>query len=878
MTAIDAVNQADEAIRLVQARPEHARRLAIEAFDTARMSGDLATASMAKRALGLVAKELNDMDGAEAHMRAAVRLAERAPSGTRTGEARMSLSLILAHRGRSAAALREADLADGLLRGHDRARVQMQRALVLQHMGRLGDALDGYRRALSGFQRSGDGLWEARVRCNRGVLHAYRGEYRAAETDLLESERLCKELDLELLLGMVRHNIGFVYALKGDVPRALQRYDQAERSHGIAGVRRAEALLDRSDLLLSVRLVREARAAAEQAVADFARGRMLARLAEARLTVSQAALLDGDFATARAAAEQARRAFSRQGRPSWAALARFASLQAAWCSGERSPSTLAAAQRTAAALAEAGWVVRGLDARVLAARIALDLGRVDVAERSLRAASRARHHGPVELRSRAWHARALLCLARGDRRGGEAALRAGLDVLERYRAVLGATELRATASGHGGDLAVAGLRLAIEAHEPVKVLEWAERWRARALVVRPARPPADAALTADLARLRQAVRGVERAVMNGASATALRREQAVLEETVRRRARSAVGGALRPEPIPSADALAAALGERVLVEVSELDGWCHATVVSKDGIELVKAAPVAEILDELQSLRFALRRLARAERRTASTDAAVAAAAFGAKRLQQLVLEPCGAALGERPLVVVPTGSLHALPWALLPSCRGRPITVAPSAALWLRAATATNDGSPRHATLVAGPGTVHAEAEVQSLAPRAEHVEVLVGERASVVNVLRALDGAGLAHIAAHGTFRADNPLFSCVHLADGPMTVYDLESLEQAPSILVLSACDSGLSDVQPGNELMGLASVLLALGTRTLVASTGPVPDAQTAEVMATFHRYLQAGRPPAESLADALAELNPSEPSSMAAAGFVCFGAG
>ncbi len=876
--AIDAAKQAAEAIKLVQARPHAARRLAIAAFDAATSCGDIATASMAKRALGLVAKELNDMDGAETQIRIAVRLAERAGSRTRTGEARMSLSLVLAHRGRGLAALREADLAEGLLRGDDRARVQMQRALVLQHMGRLGEALEGYRRALGGFRRSGDGLWEARARCNRGVLHTYRGAYRAAETDLLEAERLCEELDLELLLGMVRHNLGFVYAQQGDVPRALQWYDRAEESHGIAGVRRAEALLDRSDLLLSVRLAGEARVAAEQAVDDFAKGRMVARLAEARLTLSQAALLDGDFATARAAAEQARRAFSRQRRPSWVALARYASLQAAWCSGERSAATLAAAHRTAAALSAAGWGVRSLDARVIAARIALDLGRVDVAEHDLRGASRARHIGPVEIRSRAWHARALLCLARGDRRGGEAALRAGLDVMERYRAVLGATELRATASGHGADLALEGLRLAVEASEPAKVLEWAERWRARALMVRPARPPDDAALTADMARLRRVVREIERAVLSGASATGLRREQATLEETVRRRARGATGGSLRPEPIPTRDALTAALGEHALVEIVELHGRCHAVVLWKDGLQLVEAGPVVEIRDELESVRFALRRLARADHRSPSTDAAAAAAAYGAKRLDQLVLEPCAAALGDRPLVIVPTGSLHALPWALLPSCRGRPVTVAPSAALWLRSATADDAGAARHTTLVAGPGTMYAEAEVRSFAPRVERVELLVGERATVANVLRALDGAGMAHIAAHGTFRADNPLFSCLHLADGPLTVYDLERLDQAPTLLVLSACDSGLSDVQPGDELMGLASVLLALGTRTLVASTSPVPDAQTATVMTTFHGHLRAGRPPAASLADALVALDPSEPASMAAAAFVCFGAG
>ena len=44
---------------------------------------------------------------------------------------------------------------------------------------------------------------------------------------------------------------------------------------------------------------------------------------------------------------------------------------------------------------------------------------------------------------------------------------------------------------------------------------------------------------------------------------------------------------------------------------------------------------------------------------------------------------------------------------------------------------------------------------------------------------MLTALDGAWLAHIAAHGIFRADSPLFSSLRMHDGPLTVYDFEQL---------------------------------------------------------------------------------------------------
>jgi CHAT domain-containing protein len=141
----------------------------------------------------------------------------------------------------------------------------------------------------------------------------------------------------------------------------------------------------------------------------------------------------------------------------------------------------------------------------------------------------------------------------------------------------------------------------------------------------------------------------------------------------------------------------------------------------------------------------------------------------------------------------------------------------------------------------------------------------------------LMATLGARLAHVAAHGTFRADNPLFSSLRLDDGPVTVYDLEAVRRAPATLVLSACESGLSDVRPGDELMGLASVLLALGTNVLVASIVPVPDAATRTLMGAFHRRLAQGDAPAAALAAAQLRVAADGPAGLAAAaGFLCLG--
>ncbi len=93
---------------------------------------------------------------------------------------------------------------------------------------------------------------------------------------------------------------------------------------------------------------------------------------------------------------------------------------------------------------------------------------------------------------------------------------------------------------------------------------------------------------------------------------------------------------------------------------------------------------------------------------------------------------------------------------------------------------------------------------------------------------MLAALDGAWLGHIAAHGRFRADSPLFSSLRMHDGPLTVYDFEQLRRAPYRLILSSCDSGLQAPAGADELLGLVSSLLPLGTAGIIAGVVPLND--------------------------------------------------
>lgn len=855
---------------MVTADPRRARALALEVRRRARRAADPGEESTAERALGLAARELQDARAALRHLRRAVRLAVQAGLARPAAEARMSLALVLAEAGQPTRALREIDAAAPALTGLPAARLQMQRALTLDRLSRFDQAMAGYSAALSAFRRAGDTLWQARALTNRGVLHAYRGSLRQAETDLRAAEALYLELGQELAVAQVRHNLGFVAAQAGDVPRALHWYDLADAYFARTG-RSAVALMDRGELLLRAQLLPEARQAAREALAAAQAGRMGLFAAQARLLLAEVAIASGDPETARRQATAARRAFLRQGRPAWAALARYTALRAG--AGRDPASRRRAAREVAAELAQTGWLTPALDAQLYAASLAVGQpGRADQLAQALAATRR----GPADLRVRAWHVVALGRDAAGDAPGARRALRAGVRILEAYRATLGATELRTLAAGYATDLAATGLRLAVRTGRARSVLSWAEQWKAAALRVPPARPPEEAGLAADLAELRRLATNADPA----GGGHARWREQRALEERIRRRSwrRPAAGGP--PRPAALLPDLAARLGERTLLELIDVDGELYAVVGHRNRFHHRRVCRTAEVAAEAEALRFALRRIVRRHGHAASRAAAAAAARHAAAQLDRCVFAPVRRWLGEGELVVVPIGALHALPWTLLPSCRGRPVTVAPSASTWLAAAdraTAGGDGGWR--VFVAGPDLTHAEAEVRRLADQAGPAKLLTGPAAAVEDVLATLDGAELAHLAAHGVFRSDNPMFSHLRLSDGPLTIYDLERLSRPPSTVILSACDSGLSAVHPGEELMGLTAALLGLGTARVLGSVLPAQDEAALALMTDLYHRLGAGAGLAAALAGAQAATGDQlDELAVTAAAFVCFGAG
>ena len=814
-------------------------------------------ASVAHHAAGIVLREFGDVEASVSELRNALRLARLTASAEREVEVLAALGVALAFAGRTQAGLAAFDRAVRLSRGVLAGHVLHRRSVVLWTLGQHAAALDDARRAITVLRRAGDTLWTARALTARGLAYLGMGQPARADADFAAAGPLFAETGQVLESVYVVQDRALVAFALGDLPKALSYFDEAGSRYRSLDVPVPDLSIDRCLVLLAAGLVGDAQAEADAAVRDIdrVRGRSLKK-AVLQLIAANCALATAQPQAALDRAQAAYRLFRSQQSAWWQAHAATLLAQARYAAGPVSPQLLRQTDRLARQLEELGSS-ESAQAHLLAGRMALDLHRRDVADRHLVAAARTRRRGGALPRASGWLGEALRAEAAGDRRRLLAACHRGLEVLDEHRFTLGASELRAQATAHGAELAELGQRHAARARRPRLLLTWSERWRATALAVPAARRPADEELTAGLAALRDVMRRLENVRRPGpASASSqrellrLERERQRLEGVVRTCAMRARGpGYSGPATMPVPELLDQLDGSR-LVEIVDIDGVVHVLVCGEGKVRQFTAGDAAEAAKAAAFARFALRRLARS-RPDDDLDSALAILKAVGPALQDALLGPAARHLGGGAVVIVPPAKLHTIPWAVLPALSDRVVSVVPSARAWLRARTAPPpSGQP--VTLVRGPGLTTDGAEVPVVSRLYDDVTVLAGGDATTEKVLYALDGAWLAHIAAHGIFRADSPLFSSLRMHDGPLTVYDFEQLRRAPYRLVLPACDSGVLAPAGADELLGLVSSLLPLGTAGVLAAIVPLNDHAVVPVMRSLHRNLRAGQTLAESI--------------------------
>ena len=735
-----------------------------------------------------------------------------------------------------------------------------QRGVLKLRFGRLREAVTEFDEAERHFAGA-SALDRANVLLNRGSARMMLGDLPRAARDLARCAHVARDGDLALLQSMSLHNLGYVDFLRGDLPLALARmHEAAER----LGEPHTVNLLDQARVLTEAGLIHEADETLARAAEIMRADRMAQELGEAELERARCALIAGDVDGARRLAARARDRFRRRGNDAWRRTAELVLLQGDLAGGRPPRRLVEPALRVREEFAAEGLTNAARTAALIAAEAELRAGDLDGAAVLLAEVGPATAAASITTRLHRRYVGALLDRHRGRRQSAHRQVRGGLADLAAYQARFGSLDLQTAAGVHGRHLAQLGVTMALESADPAAVFAAAEQARAGSTRLPPVRPPAGdgtAELIAELRQLTETARGADQ---DRATRDELARRRHDLERRIAAR-RWSLGGAGDAVPIASlADVQeeAARSGPAVAIFVGSA-GLLHALLVEPTGTRLAPLGRIDDVVEQVRRVRADLDVLAQPRLPAGLREAAARSLGRSTGALDDALVRPLGV---PGPLVVISTGMLGQLPWGLLPSLRGVPVSVASSATAWLAATRAT--GSRRRTVAAfSGPDLGRAEHEAVGVAAAWRDGKASVGSDAVRAAFTRALGRARVLHVAAHGVHQAENPLFSCLRLADGVLFAHELDEGARTPDHVVLSACELGLATVRPGDEALGLASVLLRQGTRCVVAGVARVGDDVAAETMVDYHRRLAAGADSATALAQVTHDR---------VAPFVCFG--
>jgi CHAT domain-containing protein len=349
--------------------------------------------------------------------------------------------------------------------------------------------------------------------------------------------------------------------------------------------------------------------------------------------------------------------------------------------------------------------------------------------------------------------------------------------------------------------------------------------------------------------------------------TALRRREHAFIKTLRELPpgdRAAIG--LRDAAASTLTSIRAALRpETTLVEYFKTGDRILAVLLTRDDLKVVPLTTASRVTRPLRMLRF---QLSNFEFRPKYLDRAGASASepthVHLRELYDELFAPLALAPGGH-VVIVPHDFLHCVPFHALFDGRSyvadaTDLSYAPSASIY--ALCGQRAAPPGDRALVLGVPDERAPFildEVEAVAGLLPNVEVRTGPDASVARLRTQGPGSRIVHIATHGFFREDNPLFSGVRLGDSHLTLFDISTIPLPADLIALSGCATGLSVVSDGDELRGLTRGLLAAGARSLLVTLWDVHDRSTAQFMKFFYRSVEAGLGKAAALRAATAEL-------------------
>jgi CHAT domain-containing protein len=744
-------------------------------------------------------------------------------------------------------------------------KIENSLALTLSQQHKLQDAERLYEQALLRAAAGQQLSTQAAIESSIGTLALYQSRYDRALDYLERSRRNYERVGMSHLSAMTEQEIADAYLELNLIPEAAEIYERVTKTFTGLGLRaeaaRAHAYHARAAIILgqsdkAFRLLSEGAELYEHERNKT--GAALIKLTEAQLLYAQ-----GDCPRAKEAALMAESAFVRSGAPRRFMFAQWLRGESARCEG----SLAEASEILSAALNQFG-----ADQPDLAARCLTSLGR--------------------------------LAATAGDLGKARQSFTRAVELIEDLRAPLPAEEFRTSFFADKLTPYQELARLALAEGLTTEGFEFVERARSRALAdtigaatLSPevGKDDFEIRLLRNIEQLREELNYFYRRLNLPREADSVRHDRAALENEIRTREEKIldvtrqlqhrgkyVAGNQKPLSLPD---LQRRLGnDTVLVEYAILDQELLAFVIRNDAVEVIRnlareadlRSAVVQFRFQIDSLRFG----SAAMRRHLPT--LTGRAVKHLEQLHRMLISPLESKIAVRRLVIVPHSMLHYLPFQALHDgsqflIERHEISYAPSAAVLERCLKREPGNFDKALLMGSADATIpRVGEEIESLQELFPKSLVLLNEQATTSQLRRHAAEVDALHLACHAHFRADNPFFSSLQLADGWFTVRDAAGLRLHCDLVTLSACETGLNAIAPGDELIGLARGFFSAGTPAIVLSLWTVDDEATGQLMREFYRQLRRLRSATAALRAAQMHLLKSKPHPFFWSAFILMG--
>jgi len=783
---------------------------------------------------------------------------------------------------------------------------------ILHRQDRFEEAITHYERACKTLTEFQD--WErvAITLHNMAMCLISLNDFPRSLECYQKSRELCERYGMPLLRDQADYNIAYLYYFRGEYSRAIEMLFATRRACEATGDAYHFALchLDLSEIYLELNLSEEAREIAQE---GFRRFEKLGMGYEAAKTLANEAIAYGQQGKTVHALERfskAREMFAREKNLVWPWLLDLYQGLLLFHEGRyfeaRRLCTGAAAFFDQTLLSG-----KAVLAHLLLARIAFQIGELGVAEVETETALARieRLQAPV-LAYQAHFLRGQLAQIRGDRSAALAAFSEARKALETLRSRLHSEELKISFVKNRlqvyealVDLHLVGESGKTAAAEAFACIEAAKSRSMTEMIFQSGQslPMGDAGQSELVRRIRDLreelnwyYHRIELEQLRPEESSSKRlqqlQEKAVSHEnellrTLREMPANERENATLEAPADfSLARLQSTLPpETVLVEYYSTGDRLLAAVVSRETITITAVSVIPRVLHFLHLLRFQLSKFrmgtAYAHRfeqpLLAATQSHLAA-------LYAELIAPLRERLKAKHLIFVPHGALHFLPFHALRNgdeylCDTHTVSYAPSATVFALCQEKTRGDMPNSLVMgIADERAPYILNEVQSVATLLPHPELFLGTEATSEILRQRGSASSLLHIATHGTYRQDNPMFSGIRLGDGYLNLYDLYQIRLPAKLVTLSGCATGMNFVSAGDELLGLQRGLFCAGASSLLLSLWDVHDESTSALMESFYKdYIRTGNM-ASALQSAMKQLRQQNPHPYFWAPFVLIG--